>query len=131
MARKKILVVDDEPDIVETISFRLKKEGYAVITAADGLEALDKARNESPNLIILDVMMPKLDGFQVTRLLKFDDKYNDIPIIMLTAKTQDQDVATGLKTGADEYVKKPFDAENLMKIVKSRLAMRRHKEEIS
>lgn len=125
MTGEKILVVDDEPDIVETLSFRLEQEGYAVITAVDGLEALDKARNESPDLIILDIMMPKLDGFQVSRLLKFDERYQDIPIIMLTAKTQEQDVATGKKTGGDEYVKKPFDAKELMEKIKSRLAMRR------
>jgi two-component system alkaline phosphatase synthesis response regulator PhoP len=125
MAGEKILVVDDEPDIVEALAFRLEQEGYVVITAADGLDALDKARDESPDLIVLDIMLPKLDGFQVSRMLKFDDHYHDIPIIMLTAKTQDRDVETGMSTGADEYVKKPFDAKTLMDLIRAKLDQRR------
>jgi two-component system, OmpR family, alkaline phosphatase synthesis response regulator PhoP len=125
MPGEKILVVDDEPDIVETLSFRLEQEGYEVITAADGLEALDKARKESPDLLILDIMMPKLDGFQVSRMLKFDERYHDIPIIMLTAKTQEHDVDTGMTTGADEYIKKPFDAKELIDLIKAKLAASR------
>jgi DNA-binding response OmpR family regulator len=125
MANERILIVDDEPDIVETLAFRLEQEGYAVITAGDGLEGLEKARNESPDLIVLDVMMPKLDGFQVARLLKFDEQYQHIPIVMLTAKTQEQDEATGIKTGADDYVKKPFDSQTLMDVIRKRLDARR------
>ena len=111
---KKILIVDDEIDLVETIKFRLEAAGYDVVTAYDGQEALKKVRNEKPDLILLDVMMPSVDGYQVCRMLKFDDKYRDIPIIMLTARGQDKDRATGEEVGADAYIAKPFDSKILM-----------------
>lgn len=117
MAKQKILVVDDEPDIVETLKFRLESEGYEVVTAYNGLEALNKARNEKPDLIVLDIMLPKMDGYQVCRLLKFDERYSGIPVLMLTAKTQETDKITGLKTGADEYMMKPFDAKELIRTI--------------
>ena len=122
MTRQRILVVDDEPDIVETLSFRLEAAGYDVISASDGLEGLEKARSEEPDLIILDLMLPKMDGYQVCRLLKFDEKYSNIPVLMLTARTQETDKITGLKTGADEYMTKPFDSQQLLGTVKDMLA---------
>lgn len=124
MAKERILVVDDEPDIVKMLTLRLKSKGYEVIAAFDGLEALDKARNEKPDLIILDLRLPKMDGYQVCRLLKFDKKYGSIPVVMLTAKTQEVDKTTGYETGADAYVTKPFDAQSLMATIEKFLKVR-------
>jgi DNA-binding response OmpR family regulator len=120
---KKILVADDEPDIVDTLTIRLEAAGFEVITAFDGLEALNKAREQQPDLIILDVMLPKLDGFQVSRLIKFDEKYSGTPILMLTAKTQEKDKVTGLKMGADGYITKPYDPQELLRTIRSLLHM--------
>lgn len=117
-ATLKILVVDDEPDVSSLLSLLLKSKGYDVITAADGQEALEKARKEGPDLILLDVMLPKLDGYRVARMLKFDEKFSHIPIVMLTAKIQEKDKKIGLEMGADDYVTKPFDTMNLMNRVK-------------
>ena len=119
--KKKILVVDDEPDIVAGISDRLSFEGYEVITANDGQAALAMAREDDPDLIVLDIMLPKIDGFKVCRLLKFDKKKKHIPVIMLTAKTQDTDKATGKEMHANEYICKPFDQEELIKTIKKHL----------
>lgn len=121
MSKKRILVVDDEVDLVETVRFSLELEGYDVLTAFNGEEALNQARKENPDLILLDLMLPKLDGYKVCRLLKFDEKYKHIPILMLTAKTQEKDKATGMETGANEYITKPFDMDELMKKVKNYL----------
>lgn len=121
MNKKRILVVDDEVDLVETVRFSLELEGYEVLVAFNGEEALNQARKESPDLILLDLMLPKLDGYKVCRLLKFDERYKHIPILMLTAKTQEKDKATGMETGADEYITKPFDMDELMKKVKNYL----------
>jgi two-component system, OmpR family, alkaline phosphatase synthesis response regulator PhoP len=121
MKDKKILIVDDESDIIDTISFRLQQEGYACITAGDGIEALKKARTENPGLIILDIMLPKMNGYKVSRLLKFDEKYQHIPIIMLTAKTQDSERITGIETGADGYITKPFDLDTLIAMIQKHM----------
>ena len=114
MADKKILIVDDEKDLVETLSFRLKANNYEVVTAFDGQEGLDKARSENPDLIILDLMLPKIDGYKVCRMLKFDEKSKKIPIILFTALAQDSDKKMGDEVGADAYVTKPFDPKALM-----------------
>lgn len=119
--KKRILVVDDEIDLVETLRFSLELEGYEVLVAYNGEDALHLARNESPDLILLDVMLPKMDGYKVCRLLKFDSRFRHIPIFMLTAKTQDKDRMIGEQTGADEYITKPFEMEDLMKKVKEYL----------
>ena len=119
--KKKILVVDDEVDLVETIRFPLEMEGFQVLVAYNGEDALNQARKESPDLILLDIMLPKLDGYKVCRLLKFDERYKHIPIVMLTAKTQTKDKQTGMETGADEYITKPFDIDQLMEKVKAYL----------
>ncbi len=122
MSQKKILVVDDELDLVETIRFQLETEGFNVISAYNGEDALNLARTENPDLILLDIMLPKLDGYKVCRLLKFDEKYKNIPIIMLTARAQEKDKIIGLETGADEYITKPFDMDKLLERVKAYLS---------
>ena len=121
MKPKKILVVDDEVDLVETVRFPLEMEGYHVLVSYNGEDALNQARKENPDLILLDLMLPKLDGYKVCRLLKFDERYKHIPIFMLTAKTQEKDKVLGLETGADEYITKPFEMDVLMEKVKAYL----------
>lgn len=121
MNRKRVLVVDDEPDIVETLRFSLEVEGIECIEAYDGEEALAKAKKERPDLILLDVMLPRMNGYKVARLLKFDESFKAIPIIMLTARAQENDIETGKETGADEYVTKPFDTDELVTLVKGYL----------
>jgi DNA-binding response OmpR family regulator len=122
MASARILAVDDSPTILAMLEEILVSAGYEVITAEDGTEALESARNDKPDLILLDVMLPKLDGYRVCRLLKFDQKYKAIPIIMLTAKTEEQSMATGLRTGADQYLTKPVEPERLLEAVADELA---------
>ncbi len=120
MAREKILVVDDERNIVELMKFNLKKEGYEVATAFDGMEALRVAREEKPDLIILDLMMPELGGLDVCKTLRKESK---VPIIIVTAKGEEIDMILGLELGADDYVTKPFSPKLL--ITKIRTVLRR------
>lgn len=122
MASARILAVDDSPTILAMLEEILVSAGYEVLTAEDGAEALESARNDKPDLILLDVMLPKLDGYRVCRLLKFDQKYKAIPIIMLTAKAEEQSMATGLRTGADQYLTKPVEPERLLEAVADELA---------
>ena len=119
---KKILVVDDEPDVASLLTLMLKSQGYEVITAGDGQDALEKARSEKPDLIVLDIMLPKLDGYRVARMLKFDENFSHIPIIMVTAKIQEKDKKIGIETGADAYVTKPFDTTALLEKIKESLS---------
>lgn len=119
--KKKILIVDDEPDIVETVQFLMQSEGFETITAMDGEEALKKAKEENPDLMILDVMLPKINGYKVCRLLKFDNKYKHIPILMLTARSQEEDKIIGEETGADEYITKPFNIDELVDKIRAYL----------
>lgn len=121
MASEKILVVDDDPFIINLVVYNLEQEGYKVLQATNGLEALEKARREKPDLIILDIMLPKMDGYKVSRILKFDKKYKGIPVLMLTAKAQEVDKETGMETGADIYMTKPFEPETLLKKVRNLL----------
>jgi two-component system alkaline phosphatase synthesis response regulator PhoP len=121
MNPKKILVVDDEVDLLETLRFPLEMEGFKVLVCYNGEDGLNQARKEKPDLILLDLMLPKLDGYKVCRLLKFDERYKHIPILMLTAKTQEKDKLLGKETGADEYITKPFDIDELVKKVKAYL----------
>ncbi|MBQ6555058.1 MAG: response regulator transcription factor [Firmicutes bacterium] len=114
----KILVVDDEASIVNIISFNLKKEGYEVITAGDGETGLELALREKPDLVLLDIMMPQMDGYEVCR--KIREKSN-VPIIMLTARADEVDKVIGLEMGADDYVTKPFANRELMARVKANL----------
>jgi len=111
---KKILVVDDEIQLVEMVKSRLQANGYIVLTAGDGQEALEKARKEKPDLIILDLMLPKIDGYKVCRMLKFDEKYKKIPILMFTARAQESDKKLGEEVGADGYITKPFEPSVLI-----------------
>jgi DNA-binding response OmpR family regulator len=122
MSPKKVLIIDDEADLVETIRFPLELEGFQVLAAYNGEEGLNQARSENPDLILLDLMLPKLDGYKICRLLKFDDRYKHIPIFMLTAKTQEKDKILGKETGADEYLTKPFDIDELVTKIKSNLS---------
>ncbi|MDH4265014.1 MAG: response regulator [Deltaproteobacteria bacterium] len=122
MSPAKILIVDDELDLTETIRFSLELEGCNVLVASNGEEGLNLARQEKPDLILLDLMLPKLDGYKVCRLLKFDERYKHIPILMLTAKTQEKDKILGKETGANEYITKPFDMDELMAKIKSYLS---------
>ncbi len=117
MNGKKILAVDDSKTISEMLRSILTKVGYEVVSAFDGVEALEKVKREIPDLIILDVNMPKLDGFRVCRLLKFDRMYRHIPIIMLTARDEEDQVRTGIKTGADLYLTKPIEPDKLVEAV--------------
>ena len=117
----KILIVDDEPDAVELIEFNLKAAGFDVLTAADGAQALRHARSRQPDLIVLDVMLPELDGLQVCKALRHDPATANIPIIMLTAKAAEIDRVLGLELGADDYVTKPFSPRELVLRVKGLL----------
>jgi len=119
---KKILVADDLPKIVELIRVTLEDKDYKIINASDGKETLRKARKEQPNIILLDVMMPKMDGFEVCRQLKKDPLTKEIPIIMLTAKGQEVDKQRGKEVGANDYIIKPFSPSTLLIKVKEILA---------
>ncbi len=119
--QKVILIADDEPDIVETIKFLVESEGYKCLVAFDGEQALRLAKEKSPDLMLLDVMMPKINGYKVCRLLKFDVKYKDIPILMITARSQEEDRLIGEETGADEYITKPFDVNEVLERIRAYL----------
>ena len=114
MDKKRILIVDDEEDILNVLRFRLEANNYEVLSASDGQEGLNKARSEKPDLIILDLMLPKLDGYKVCRMLKFDEIYKAIPIIIFTARAQKKDEEIGMEMGADAYIAKPFEPEILL-----------------
>ena len=108
MAKEKVLIVDDEEDILELVRYNLNKDGYKTTCALNGEEALKKARSEAYDLIILDLMLPGIDGLEVTRKLKDDSKTRNVPVVMLTAKGEESDVVAGLELGADDYITKPF-----------------------
>lgn len=127
MAKKKILVVDDEKEIVNILCTSLEMQGYETLSAFDGQEGLDMARNEKPDLILLDIVMPRLNGYQVCRELKKDEATKSIPILMLTAKTQESDQFWGKETGADEYITKPFDTLNLLELIRQFLEKDKNK----
>lgn len=118
---KKILIVDDEQDIVETLKFMLEAQGYECSCAYDGETGLNMAKEIIPDLMILDVMMPKMNGYKISRLLKYDAKYKDIPILMVTARSQDEDKLIGIETGANEYITKPFELDDVINKVKEYL----------
>lgn len=118
---KKILVVEDEKHIVELVSYGLRKEGYEVLLARDGDRALELVRAGQPDLVILDIMLPGIDGLSVCRLMRQDDRTRDIPVIMLSARGQELDRVLGLELGADDYMVKPFSVRELVARVKARL----------
>ena len=121
MGKPRILIVDDEPDLIMMLRLRLEAAGYEILEAADGQDALEKARREKPDLIILDLMLPKLDGYKVCRMLKFDEKYKHIPIIIFTARVQDSQKKLGEEVGADAYIAKPFEPPVLLGKIKELL----------
>jgi DNA-binding response OmpR family regulator len=116
--KQKILIVDDEPEAVELVEFNLRQAGFNVITAADGAEALRKAKSAQPALIVLDLMLPEIDGLEVCKLLRRDPDTAGIPIIMLTAKAAEVDRVLGLELGADDYLTKPFSPRELVLRIK-------------
>jgi DNA-binding response OmpR family regulator len=122
--RKNILVVEDEKDIIEVLRYYLEKENYRVHVAPDGFTALELASKIVPNLILLDLMLPRLDGIETCKRLKSDERLRDIPVIMVTAKAEEADKIRGLDIGADDYVTKPFSAKELMARVKAHLRRR-------
>ena len=124
MAKETILVVDDEEDILELIRFHLVRDGYIITQAASGEDAIKKARRQRFDLIVLDLMLPGIDGFEVAKTLKADPKTGSVPILMLTARGEDADIVTGLEIGADDYVTKPFSPRVLCARVKSVLRRR-------
>lgn len=123
MAKETILVVEDDPDIVELLEYSLEREGYKVLAASDGEKGLSEARRRKPALVLLDLMLPGLDGLSICRALKEDGATKDIPVMMLTAKGEESDVVVGLEFGADDYVRKPFSPREL--IARIRAVMRR------
>ena len=114
----RILAVDDEPNIVRLIQVNLERHGYQVDTANNGVQALEKIRANRPDLVVSDVMMPEMDGFELLSTIKRDPALEDLPIIMLTAKTQDKNVMEGYSRGADMYLTKPFNPAELLAFVK-------------
>jgi DNA-binding response OmpR family regulator len=118
VSQKKILIVDDESFLRDIVSAQLKAEGYDIVQATDGMEGLEKAKKENPDLIILDIMLPKMKGYEVCGALKADPKYNNIPIILFSAKAEEKDKDLGKKVGADAYITKLFGSKELLAKVK-------------
>jgi len=118
---RKILVVDDEQEVVSSLKESLEACGYEVLTAIDGMKAVESARAEQPHLILLDLMLPTLDGYRVLKLLKSDERYRKIPIIVVTARANAEDRALAVECGADGWVVKPVRADNLLRQVRSHL----------
>ncbi|MFA5085712.1 MAG: response regulator [Candidatus Omnitrophota bacterium] len=118
---KRILIVDDEVQLVEMVKMRLESAGYEVITAYDGEEGLNMAKKDKPDLIMLDLMLPKMDGYKVCGLLKNDALYSGIPVIMFTARAQEEDLRFGKDLGAEDYLTKPFDPKILFSKIKGLL----------
>jgi two-component system alkaline phosphatase synthesis response regulator PhoP len=121
MAKRKILIVEDDLDIVEMVEYNLREEGYLTVSALNGEDGVNLARREQPDLIILDIMLPVMDGFEMCRALKSDDTTSHIPVIILSAKSHETDKVVGLELGADDYVTKPFSPREL--IAKSSLSV--------
>ena len=130
MAKEQILVVEDDDDILQLLKYNLAKEGYRATGVASGEEALKAVRLSVPDLILLDLMLPGIDGLEVCRLLKRDDRTGSIPIIMLTAKGEETDIVTGLELGADDYITKPFSPRVVLARVRTVLR-RRHTEPLA
>ncbi len=121
MEKKTIMIVDDEEALVEIIRIKLESEGYNVMVAYDGKEALEKINKQKPNLILLDIMMPELNGFEVCKKLKNNESLKYIPVIMLSAKAQEVDIKKGREVGAIDYITKPFDFAQMIEVIKNHL----------
>ena len=119
--KARVLVVDDEPDLVRILEFGLKAAGYHVETANDGQEGLKKARELKPDIILLDLMLPKLDGYKVCRLLKFDERYKQIPIMILSARTQEGDQNLAHEMGANRFLTKPYEFAEILQHIQALL----------
>jgi two-component system, OmpR family, alkaline phosphatase synthesis response regulator PhoP len=119
MLKKKIVVVEDEPDILEVLSYNLKREGFEVTTALDGARGLELVEKNSPDLVVLDLMLPGIDGLEICQRIKNNKKLSHIPVIMVTAKGEESDVVLGLGIGADDYIAKPFSPRELIARVKA------------
>jgi len=122
--RPVVLVAEDDPDILQLVAFRLERAGYEVIQATDGEEALRLVTERQPDLAVLDVMMPKVTGYDVTRQIRENQATTQIPVILLTARVQEADVARGFEAGADDYIKKPFSPQELRSRVQAILGRR-------
>ncbi|MBE7462813.1 MAG: response regulator [Planctomycetes bacterium] len=131
MSTAKIVVIEDESDILELLEYNLSKEGYKVVSARDGEDGLRKVRKEAPDLVLLDLMLPGLDGIEICRRLKADPLTRTMPVVMVTAKGEESDVVLGLGVGADDYVTKPFSPKELLARVKAVLRRGPLKEERS
>ncbi|MDA0840321.1 MAG: response regulator, partial [Planctomycetota bacterium] len=119
MQKEKVVVIEDDPDILEVMNYNLSREGYRVTCEQDGLEGMQRIRKENPDLVLLDLMLPGIEGTEVCRLLKLDPVTRAIPIIMVTAKGEESDIVLGLGLGADDYVCKPFSPKELIARVKA------------
>ncbi len=119
MSKKKIVIVEDEPDILEVISYNLRREGYAVHTASDGIKGLSLIRQHQPDLVLLDLMLPGVDGLEICASIKQDSSTKDTSVIMVTAKGEESDIVLGLGVGADDYISKPFSPRELVARVKA------------
>ena len=128
MSKETILIVDDEPDIIELIKYNLKNEGYLILTAQTGEQAVTIVKISHPDLMVLDLMLPDIDGLEVTKYLKSNEQTKDIPIVMLTAKGEESDIVTGLELGADDYISKPFSPKVL--VARIRAILRRRKKNL-
>lgn len=129
MTKETILIVDDEEDIIELIQYNLKNEGYSILTAEAGEQAIKIAKQARPDLIVLDLMLPGMDGLEVTRYLRSNDQTRDLPIVILTAKGEESDIITGLELGANDYISKPFSPKVLTARIRAILRRRRKESE--
>lgn len=129
MTKETILIVDDEEDIIELIKYNLKAEGYSILTAQTGEQAIKIAKQSGPDLMVLDLMLPGMDGFEVTRYLRSHEETQDMPIVILTAKGEESDIITGLELGANDYISKPFSPKVLTARIRSILRRRRKESE--
>ena len=125
--KPRILIVDDESDLVSVLRIGLEIEGFEVISASDGEDGLKKAREDRPDLVVLDLMLPKLDGYRVCRALKFDERYRGLPILILSARSGDQDRRLAFDMGADAFMTKPYDMAALVKLIRARLRTPAHR----
>lgn len=121
--KPRILIVDDEPDLIAVLRLGLQMEGFEVLEAADGEEGLRKAQQEKPDLMVLDLMLPRMDGYQVCRTLKFDARYKSLPIFILSARPGDRDKKLALEMGADLFISKPYDLKDLVTRIRQRLKL--------
>lgn len=122
--KPRILIVDDEPDLLAVLRMGLLLEGFDVIEAADGEEGLRRARDDKPDLMVLDLMLPRMDGYQVCRSIKFDSRYRSLPIFILSARPGERDKSLAIEMGADLFLSKPYDLKDLVRRIRERLDAR-------